>query len=178
LSRDICRPTLLRASQNTNFGRLWRPISATLHGEVIVTKSILVPVALICFCSAAVADTPADGMAKGKGVLGQQQRTILSKTDLAVAPGREAIVLTVDGAPGLVGKKHYHPGDEFIYIADGTLTLDVAGTGKVTLRKGETLHIPGGVVHQAINPDPAKPFKAVTFGIFEKGQPDTTVVNK
>jgi len=140
---------------------------------------MLVAFALICFCSTAVADTPGDGMAKGKGVLGQkQQRTILSKTDLAVAPGREAIVLTVDGAPGLVGKKHYHPGDEFIYIAEGTLTLDVAGKGLVTLKKGETLHIPGGVVHQAINPDPARPFKAVTFGIFEKGQPDTTVVNK
>ena len=90
----------------------------------------------------------------------------------------EAIVLTVDGAPGLVGKKHYHPGDEFIYVAEGTLTLDVAGKGKVTLKKGETLHIPGRVVHQAANPSPDTPFKAVTFGIFEKGQPDTTLVGE
>jgi len=140
-------------------------------------KSIIVPFALICFCSAAFAETP--GEAKGQGVLGQKQvRTILSKTDLAAAPGREAIILTVDGAPGLVGKKHFHPGDEFIYIAEGTLTLDVAGKGKVTLKKGETLHIPGGVVHQAVNPSPDTPFKAVTFGIFDKGQPDTTVVDK
>lgn len=140
-------------------------------------KLILVPVALVCFGSAAYADTPVEGMPKGYGVLGQkQQRTVLSKTDLAVAPGMEAIVLTVDGAPGLVGKKHYHPGDEFIYLAEGTLTLDIAGQGKVTLRKGETLHIPGRVAHQAVNPSQDTPFKAVTFGIFEKGQPDTTVV--
>ncbi len=118
-------------------------------------------------------------ISKDNGVLGQgQQRTVLSKTDLAVAPGMEAIVLTVDGAPGLVGKKHYHPGDEFIYVTEGSLTLDVAGIGKVTLNKGETLHIPGRVVHQAINPCPATPFKAVTFGIFEKGQPDTTIVGE
>jgi len=144
-----------------------------------VKKSFLVSITLICFSSAAYADTPREGVPKGNGVLGQkQQRTILSKTDLAVAPGREAIVLTVDGAPGLVGKKHFHPGDEFIYIAEGTLTLDVAGKGKVTLKKGETLHIPAKVVHQAVNPSADTPFKAVTFGIFEKGQPDTTVVEK
>ncbi len=142
-------------------------------------KPILAPFALTCFLSAACADNPVEGMPEGSGVLGQkQQRTILSKTDLAVAPGMEAVVLTVDGAPGLVGKKHYHPGDEFIYVAEGTLTLDVAGKGKVTLKKGETLHISGRVVHQAVNPSPDTPFKAVTFGIFEKGQPDTTVVGE
>jgi quercetin dioxygenase-like cupin family protein len=142
-------------------------------------KSILAPFALICIFSAAYAETPSEGMSKGQGVLGQKQvRTILSKTDLAVAPGMEAVVLTVDGAPGLVGKKHFHPGDEFIYIAEGTLTLDVAGKGKVTLKKGGTLHIPGKVVHQAVNPSQDTPFKAVTFGVFEKGQPDTTVVGE
>jgi quercetin dioxygenase-like cupin family protein len=107
-----------------------------------------------------------------------QVRTILSKTDIDGCMGKEAVVLTVDGKPMLVGKKHYHPGDEFIYLTEGTLTLDVAGKGKVTLNKGELLHIPGRVVHQAINPDPDKPFKVVTFGIFEKGQPDTTLVDK
>ena len=140
-----------------------------------MNKSILVPLALVCF--SAYAGAPVEGAPAGYGLLGQkQQRTILSKTDLAVAPGTEAIVLTVDGAPGLIGKKHYHPGDEFIYLAEGTLTLDVAGKGMVTLRRGETLHSPGRVVHQAVNPSPDTPFKAVTFGIFEKGQPDTTVV--
>lgn len=136
-------------------------------------KSMIVPIAMVCLFGAAYADTPS----KGNAVLGQkQQRTILSKSDLEVAPGTEVIVLTVDGAPGLNGKKHYHPGDEFIYLAEGTLVLDVAGKGKVTLKKGETLHITGRVVHQAVNPSPDTPFKAVTFGIFEKGQPDTTVV--
>ncbi len=142
-------------------------------------KSIFVPLALVYFVSAAYADAPVEGMSKSNGVLGQkQQRTVLSKTDLAVAPGMEAIVLTVDGGPGLVGKKHHHPGDEFIYVTEGSLTLDVAGKGKVALKKGETLHIPGGVVHQAINPSPAAPFKVVTFGIFKKGQPDTTIVGE
>ena len=142
-------------------------------------KSILILFTLVCSLSAAYADAPAEVMPKGDGVLGQkQQRTILSKTDLSVVPGMEAVVLTVASAPGLVGKKHYHPGDEFIYLAEGTLILDVAGTGKVTLNKGETLHIPAKVAHQAVNPSQDTPFKAVTFGIFEKGQPDTTIVGE
>lgn len=144
-------------------------------------KSICLPLALVCFVGIAYADAqaPVQGMPKDNGVLGQeQQRTVLSKTDLAVAPVMEAIVLTVDGAAGLVGKKHYRPGDEFIYVTECSLTLDVAGIGKVVLKKGETLHIPGRVVHQAINPSPDTPFKVVTFGIFEKGQPDTTVVGE
>jgi quercetin dioxygenase-like cupin family protein len=142
-------------------------------------NSLVVPFTMVCFLSAAYADAPAEGPPKGHGVLGQKQvRTILSKADLAVAPGMETVVLTVDGAPGLVGKKHFHPGDEFIYLAAGTLTLDVAGKGKVTLKKGETLHIPGRVAHQAVNPSSDVPFKAVTFGIFEKGQPDTTIVGE
>ena len=144
-----------------------------------MSKSILLSLAIAFFVSTVHAQDSAVGMSKGKGVLGQgQQRTVLSKTDLATAPGMEAIVLTVDGAPGLIGKKHYHPGDEFIYVTEGSLTLDVAGKGKVTLKKGETLHIPGRVVHQAINPSPAAPFKVVTFGIFKKGQPDTTIVGE
>lgn len=107
-----------------------------------------------------------------------QVRTILARADLDGCLGKEAVALTVDGKPMLVGKWHYHPGDEFIYLAEGTLTLDIVGKGKVTLNQGETVHIPGRVVHQAMNPDSEKPFKAVTFGVFEKGQPDTTVVER
>ena len=145
-----------------------------------MSKSILVPLALALSVSVVYANDPVGGVSKGSGVLGPaQQRTVLSKTDLAItAPGMEAIVLTVDGGPGLIGKKHYHPGDEFIYVTEGSLILDVEGKGKVTLKKGETLHIPSRVAHQAINPSPVAPFKVVTFGIFEKGKPDTTIVSE
>ena len=140
-------------------------------------KSAIASIAFALSIGAVYAQEPAPKQEKITVAPGQV-RTILTKTDLVGCLGKQAIVLTVDGKPALVGKKHYHPGDEFIYLAEGTLTLDVAGKGKTTLKKGETIHIPGRVVHQAINPDSDKPFKAVTFGVFEKGQPDTTVVDK
>ena len=140
-------------------------------------KSVIASVAFAVSIGAVHAQEPAPKKEKITVAPGQV-RTILTRADLDGCMGKEAVVLTVDGKPALVGKKHYHPGDEFIYLVDGTLTLDVAGKGKVTLKKGETIHIPSKVVHQAINPDPTKPFKVVTFGVFEKGQPDTTVVDK
>jgi quercetin dioxygenase-like cupin family protein len=140
-------------------------------------KSLLASFVLAVCIGAVHAQDPAKGKEKITVAPGQV-RTILTRADLAGCLDKQAVVLTVDGKPMLVGKKHYHPGDEFIYLAEGTLTLDVAGRGKVTIKKGETIHIPGRVVHQAMNPDSAKPFKAVTFGVFEKGQPDTTVVDK
>jgi hypothetical protein len=56
----------------------------------------------------------------GNHVLNAQQaaatRTVLLKTDLAGLEGKEALVLTVEGGPGLVAGKHYHPGYEFAYV--------------------------------------------------------------
>lgn len=140
-------------------------------------KSAIASIAFATIIGAVHAQEPASEKVKITVAPGQV-RTILTKADLDGCLGKEAVVLTVDGKPALIGKRHYHPGDEFIYLAEGSLTLDIEGKGKITLNKGETIHIPGRVVHQAINPDSEKPFKAVTFGVFEKGQPDTTVVDK
>ena len=57
-----------------------------------------------------------------------QQRSVLSKTDISDTPGKEGIVLSVVIPPGLVGGKHYHPGDEFLYLAEGSLTIEIDGT--------------------------------------------------
>ena len=85
-------------------------------------------------------------------------------------------MLVVTIPAGLVGAKHFHPGDEFLYVLEGELTLETEGKAPVTLKPGETLHIPGKAIHQARNPSATTPAKVLTFGVFEKGLPDTTVV--
>jgi quercetin dioxygenase-like cupin family protein len=103
-----------------------------------------------------------------------QTRTVLSRTDLSDVPNREGILLSVAIAPGLVGAKHTHPGDEFLYLVEGTLTIEIDGKAPVTVRPGETVHIPGNAIHRAVNPNPGVPARVLTFGVFQKGQPDTT----
>ena len=49
-------------------------------------------------------------------------RTDLQRHDLS-APGREAIQVRVDLAPGVAFGKHTHPGEEIIYVLEGTLDI-------------------------------------------------------
>src|SRR4051812_36472490 len=86
-----------------------------------------------------------------------QQRSVLSKTDISDTPGKEGVVLSVVIPPGLVGGKHYHPGDEFLYLVEGALTVEVDGKAPVNMKPGETVHIPGKAVHRALNPNANAP---------------------
>jgi quercetin dioxygenase-like cupin family protein len=116
----------------------------------------------------------------GKQVLVAQpqpfKRAALLKTELTEVAGKEAVVLTVEGAPGVVIGKHYHPGEEFVYVMEGSVTIEVEGKSPVTVNAGEVYHIPAKAVHGGKNPSTTAPFKVLTFGVFDKGQPDTTRV--
>jgi quercetin dioxygenase-like cupin family protein len=101
-------------------------------------------------------------------------RTDLIRTHLVGIEGKEAIMLTVEGGPGLVGGKHYHPGEEFAYVLEGSLILEVEGKPPVTYQAGDTFHISPGVVHSGKNASSTAPYKVLVFGVFEKGKPDTT----
>jgi quercetin dioxygenase-like cupin family protein len=53
-------------------------------------------------------------------------RTDVQRHDLSV-PGREAIQVSVDSAPGVAFGKHSHPGEEIAYILEGTLEYQFEG---------------------------------------------------
>ena len=76
-------------------------------------------------------------------------RTDLQRHDLSIA-GREVLQARVDFAPGAGFPRHSHPGEEIIYVLQGTLEYDVAGK-PVTLNAGEVLFVPKGTVHAARN---------------------------
>ncbi len=42
---------------------------------------------------------------------------------------------------------HCHKADEFIYLLEGQIEVEL-GTEKVTVKQGEALHIPAGVMHR------------------------------
>jgi quercetin dioxygenase-like cupin family protein len=45
------------------------------------------------------------------------------------------------------GGRHYHPGDEVVYILEGSVTSTLDGKPDVTLNAGEICHIPAKHVH-------------------------------
>ncbi|WP_439363294.1 cupin domain-containing protein [Bradyrhizobium sp. DASA03005] len=77
-------------------------------------------------------------------------RTDLQRHDLS-SPGREAVQVRVDLAPGVAFGRHTHPGEEIIYVLAGAIEYDVEGKPPVTLRAGDVLFIPAGTVHAAKN---------------------------
>ncbi|HJY13776.1 MAG TPA: cupin domain-containing protein [Flavobacterium sp.] len=96
------------------------------------------------------------------------KRTDLQKHDLSV-PGYETVQAKIDFDAHSAFGKHSHPGEEVIYVLEGSLEYEVEGKGTVTLKAGEVLFIPAGVVHAARNNSNAKASELATY-IVEKGK--------
>ena len=111
------------------------------------------------------------------GVQAQQAgvtRTDLQRHDLS-APGREAIQVRVDLAPGVAFGKHTHPGEEIIYVLEGQLEYQVGDKPPVTLKAGDVLFIPAGTPHSARNPGSVTGSELATY-IVDKGKPLLTLL--
>jgi quercetin dioxygenase-like cupin family protein len=115
----------------------------------------------------AIAAAPAasgQGVPQPDGVV----RTELQRHDLST-PGREAIQMRIAIAPGVTFPDHSHPGEEIIYVLEGTFEYRVAGR-PVTVGAGEVLFVPAGAVHSARNAGEGDAVELATY-IVEKGRP-------
>lgn len=101
-------------------------------------------------------------------------RTDLQRHDLSVA-GREVVQVRVDLAPGVEFGRHRHPGEEIVYVIEGSLQYEVEGRSPVTLEAGEVLFIPAGAVHVAKNVGSTNGAELATY-IVEKGKPLVVMV--
>jgi quercetin dioxygenase-like cupin family protein len=100
------------------------------------------------------------------------KRTDLQQHDLSI-PGREAIQVRVDIAPGVLAPRHTHFGEEIIYVLEGTLLYEVDGKPPVTLKAGDVLFIPNGAIHSAKNVGSVNAAELATY-VVEKGKPLVT----
>ena len=97
------------------------------------------------------------------------KRTDLQRHDLSIA-GREVIQNRVDFDPEAPAIKHTHPGEEVIYILEGSLEYQIDGEAPRTCRAGEALTVPAGAVHAVKNVGNANAAELATY-IVEKGKP-------
>jgi quercetin dioxygenase-like cupin family protein len=101
------------------------------------------------------------------------KRTDLQRHDLS-APEREVIQVRVDFDPGYVAPMHTHPGEEIIYVIEGTLEYEIGG--KVTrVKAGDVLFVPAGTPHTAKNIGTTNAAELATY-VVEKGKPLLTPV--
>ena len=97
------------------------------------------------------------------------KRTDLQQNDLSI-PGREVVQVRVDFEAGAVAPRHSHPGEEVVYVIEGTFEYTLDGKPPVTLEAGEVLLIPYGVAHAVKNVGKGKAKELATY-IVEKGKP-------
>src|SRR5262249_20003203 len=101
------------------------------------------------------------------------KRTDLQRHDLS-APGREVIQVRVDFDPGYAAPRHTHPGEEIIYVLEGTLEYEIGGK-VVTVKAGDVLFVPAGTPHSAKNIGRTNGAELATY-VVEKGKPLITPV--
>ena len=111
-------------------------------------------------------------------VVGSQQpgskRTDLQRHDLSAA-GREVIQVRVDFDAGYVAPRHTHPGEEVIYVIEGTLEYQIEGQPTRTVKPGDVLFVPAGAIHSVKNIGTGNGAELATY-VVEKGKPLITLV--
>jgi len=66
--------------------------------------------------------------------------------------------------------RHTHPGEEVVYVLDGSIEYQVEGKQPTTLKAGDVLFIPAGAIHAAKNVGKGNAAELATY-IVEKGKP-------
>ena len=98
--------------------------------------------------------------------------TELPRHDIA-GTGREGVTMAIDIPPGAPSARHSHPGEDFGYLIEGTIVLQVDGNPPLTVRAGEVFFTERGHLHSARNVGTTTA-RAVDTYIIDKGKPVVT----
>jgi quercetin dioxygenase-like cupin family protein len=101
-------------------------------------------------------------------------RTDLQAHDLGV-PGRTMIQNRVELGPDAPVVRHKHPGEEIIYILEGTLEYSIDGQEPKAYSAGEALMVPADTVHSIRNVGDGNAAELATY-VVEKGKPFLVIV--
>ena len=66
--------------------------------------------------------------------------TALMSKDLTGIPGKEAVMLTVEYAPGQSDAMHRHNAHVFVYVLEGRVIMQVRGGKEMMLGPGQTFY--------------------------------------
>src|SRR3954463_8068945 len=98
--------------------------------------------------------------------------TPLMTKDLEGVAGKEAVMLTVEYAPGGSSAEHRHNANTFVYVLEGSIVMQVKGGKEVTLGPGQTFYESPDDIHTiSRNASTTKPARFLVFFVKQKGAP-------
>jgi quercetin dioxygenase-like cupin family protein len=96
------------------------------------------------------------------------------KEKLDSAPGLEVVISDVVIPPGAQVPRHYHPGEEFLYLIEGTATHIEEGSPNRDLKAGDAMVIRMGKIHAPkAGPEGAR---AIVFRVHIEGEPERVLL--
>ena len=96
--------------------------------------------------------------------------TPLMLKELPDIPGKEALVITVDFAPGAEDPVHRHDAHAFVYVLEGSIVMQLKGSQAVTLTAGQVFYEGPDDVHTVgRNASKTKPAKIMVVLVKNKG---------
>jgi len=98
----------------------------------------------------------------------------LMRAQLEVLAGGEIIVSRVTIPPHTSLPKHWHPGEEFAYILEGSCYLWQDGKEDLLGQAGDVLKVPLKQVHTAVTKDEGATI--LVFRVHETGKPERVMV--
>jgi quercetin dioxygenase-like cupin family protein len=119
----------------------------------------LMALALLCFMT-------------GTAMAQEAKVTPLMSKDLADFPGKEALMITVEHAPGGSSAIHRHNAHAFVYVLEGSVIMQLKGGKEVTLTPGQAFYEGPDDVHLVDrNASATEPAKFLVVLIKNKGAP-------
>ena len=92
------------------------------------------------------------------------------RAPITAAPDLEVIVSDVVIPPNATVPRHYHPGEEFVYVIEGSAVHVEEGKPDLPMKAGDAYVVPPGAIHAPrAGPDGAR---AIVFRVHVKGQPE------
>lgn len=95
--------------------------------------------------------------------------TLLSG-ELGRVEGTEFVVSRVQIPPNMSLPKHWHPGEEFVYVISGQVTLWQKGKEDLVFAAGDAAKVPLKQIHTAMTGKEGADL--VVFRVHEKGKPE------
>lgn len=92
------------------------------------------------------------------------------RANLAAAPDLEVLVSDVIILPGAEVPRHYHPGEEFVYVIEGSAVHVQEGKPDREIRSGDAMVIEPEAVHAPRGG--AQGARAIVFRVHLKDQPE------
>ncbi|HKI79737.1 MAG TPA: cupin domain-containing protein [Ignavibacteriaceae bacterium] len=99
----------------------------------------------------------------------------LLTSPLAAAENTEVVVSEVTLLPNIELPKHWHPGEEFAYIIQGSLTIWIENNGEKKYNKGDVCVVPMKKVHSVRTSDEG--VTVLVFRVHEKGLEERYLVD-